>query len=181
MTTRNAKILQAGLIAGTLDILSAFIYYFIKSGKTNFLIIFKFIASAIFGKEATAGGRRMILYRLRHALCDRICIHFFFFWLYPKVNVMSKNRLVTAIAYGLFVWALMNLVVVPLSRIAHRPFDYVNAMINMGILIICIGLPLSFMANAYFKKGRSEMESLTVDRLALAGKALRVEPRVSPS
>ena len=152
MTTRNAKILQAGLIAGTLDILSAFIYYFIKSGKTNFLIIFKFIASAIFGKEATDGGRRMIVTGLVMHYAIAFAFTFFFFWLYPKVNVMSKNRLVTAIAYGLFVWALMNLVVVPLSRIAHRPFDYVNAMINMGILIICIGLPLSFMANAFFKK-----------------------------
>ncbi len=154
MTTRNAKILQAGLIAGTLDILSAFLYYYIKSGKTNFLIIFKFIASAIFGKEAMAGGRRMILtgFVMHYAIAFAFTV--FFFWLYPKVNVMSKNRLVTAIVYGLFVWTLMNLVVVPLSRIPHRPFDYVNAMINMGILIICIGLPLSFMANAFFKKGK---------------------------
>ena len=152
MTARNAKILQAGLIAGTLDILSAFIYYFIKSGKTNFLIIFKFIASAIFGKAAGEGGTGMILagFILHYAIAFAFTI--FFFWLYPKVNVMSKNRIVTAIVYGLFVWALMNLVVVPLSRIAPRPFDYVNAMINMGILIICIGLPISFMAHAYYKK-----------------------------
>jgi hypothetical protein len=154
MTTRNAKILQAGLIAGTLDILSAFIYYYIKSGKTNFLVIFKFIASAIFGKAAGEGGTGMILagFILHYAIAFAFTI--FFFWLYPKMNVMSKNRFVTAIVYGLFVWSVMNLIVVPLSNTVHRQFKIEGALINMGILIICIGLPLSFMANAYFKKGK---------------------------
>ena len=152
MTTRNAKILQAGLIVGTLDILSAFIYYYIKTGKTNFLVIFKFIASGIFGKEAGAGGTAMILagFILHYAIAFSFTV--FFFWLYPKVKVMSRNRIVTAIVYGLFVWTLMNLVVVPMSNTVHRPFKIEGAIINMCILIICIGLPLSFMANAFFRK-----------------------------
>ena len=152
MTKRNAKILQAGLIVGTLDILSAFIYYYIKSGKTNFLVIFKFIASGIFGKDAGAGGAGMILagFILHYAIAFSFTV--FFFWLYPKVNVMSKNRIVTGVVYGLFVWALMNGVVVPLSNTVHRPFKIEGALINMGILIVCIGLPLSFMANAFFRK-----------------------------
>jgi len=154
MTTRTAKILQAGLIAGTLDILSAFIYYYIKSGKTNFLVIFKFIASGIFGKAAGEGGTDMILagFILHYAIAFSFTV--FFFWLYPKVHVMSKNRIVTAIVYGLFVWFVMNLIVVPLSNTVHRPFNVANAIINMCILIICIGLPLSFIANVYFKKAK---------------------------
>ena len=152
MKKRNAKILQAGLIVGTLDILSAFIYYYIKTGKTNFLVIFKFIASGIFGKDAGAGGTGMIVagFILHYAIAFSFTV--FFFWVYPKVNVMSKNRIVTGIVYGLFVWALMNLVVVPLSNTVHRPFKIEGALINMGILIVCIGLPLSFMANTFFKK-----------------------------
>jgi hypothetical protein len=152
---RNAKILQAGLIVGTLDILSAFIYYYIKSGKTNFLVIFKFIASGIFGKDAGDGGTGMIVagFILHYAIAFSFTI--FFFWLFPKVNVMSKNRIVTGIVYGLFVWTLMNLVVVPLSNTVHRTMKLEGALINMGILIVCIGLPLSFMANAFFRKVKS--------------------------
>jgi hypothetical protein len=152
MTKRNAKILQAGLIVGTLDILSAFIYYYIKSGKTNFLVIFKFIASGIFGKAAGDGGTDMILTGLILHYAIAFSFTVFFFWLYPKVNVMSKNRIVTGVVYGLFVWALMNLVVVPLSNTVHRPFKIEGLLINMGILIVCIGLPLSFIANAFFRK-----------------------------
>ncbi|HEY2348538.1 MAG TPA: hypothetical protein VGH64_05960 [Puia sp.] len=152
MTTRNAKILQAGLLTGTMDILSAFIYYYIKSGKTNFLVIFKFIASGIFGKTAGDGGTAMILtgFILHYAIAFAFTV--FLFWLYPKMNVLSKNRMVTGIVYGLFVWSVMNLVVVPLSNTVHRPFKIEGVLINMGILIICIGLPLSFIANAFYKK-----------------------------
>ncbi|HZZ75738.1 MAG TPA: hypothetical protein VFE04_07405 [Puia sp.] len=152
MANRNGKIIQAGLIAGTLDILSAFIYYYIKTGKTNFLVIFKFIASGIFGKAAGEGGTVMILAGLILHYAIAFAFTIFFFWLYPKMNVMSKNRLVTAIVYGLFVWCVMNLVVVPLSNTVHRPFNLANAVINICILIVCIGLPLSFMANAFFGK-----------------------------
>jgi hypothetical protein len=157
MTSRNAKILQAGLIAGTLDILSAFILYYVRSGKSNFLVIFKFIASGIFGKAAGEGGTAMILVGLILHYAIAFAFTVLFFWLYPKMNVLSKNRLVTAIAYGLFVWCVMNLVVVPLSNTVHRPFNVTNAMINMGILIVCIGLPLSFIANAYYKKEKSRI------------------------
>jgi len=39
-----------------------------------------------------------------------------------------------------------------LSSIPPRPFTVTNAMINIAILMICVGIPLSFMANAYYKK-----------------------------
>ena len=150
MTNRNGKIMQAGLIAGTLDILSAFIYYYIKSGQTNFLVIFKFIASGIFGKAAGEGGALMILagFILHYAIAFAFTI--FFFRIYPKLNLQSKNKIITAVLYGLFVWAVMNLVVVPLSNTVHRPFKIEGALINMCILIVCIGLPVSFILENLF-------------------------------
>src|SRR4051812_24780647 len=146
MSKLRAKILQAGLLVGTLDILSAFIYYYIKSGKTNFLVIFKFIASGIFGKGAGDGGDFMILagFILHYAIAFSFTI--FFFWLYTKTDLLAKNRILTGIAYGIFVWSVMNLIVVPFSNTVHRPFKIEGALINMGILIVCIGLPLSFIA-----------------------------------
>ena len=76
----------------------------------------------------------------------------FFFWLFPKVKALSKNKIVTAIVYGIFTWMVMNLIVVPLSNVPARPFDISNAIINVLILIVCIGLPLSFMAAKFYKK-----------------------------
>ena len=92
MTKRNAKILQAGLIVGTLDILSAFIYYFIKSGKTNFLVIFKFIASGIFGKAAGDGGTGHDIGGVYFALCHRIFLHCLFLLVISKSKCDVKKQ-----------------------------------------------------------------------------------------
>jgi phosphotransferase system glucose/maltose/N-acetylglucosamine-specific IIC component len=63
-----------------------------------------------------------------------------------------KNKVVAGIVYGLLIWAVMNLIVVPLSRIGSRPFTAMNMIIEMLIIILCIGIPLSFMANSFYKK-----------------------------
>lgn len=146
-----SKILPAGLIVGTLDISAAFLYYFIKTGK-NPLNVLTFVASGFFGKDAlTAGSTMMVAGLLFHYL---IAFSFtaLFFLLYPKIKAFSKSIIATGIAYGLFVWAVMNLIIVPLSNVAPRPLNATNAIINAIILIICIGIPLSFMANAFYKK-----------------------------
>jgi hypothetical protein len=67
--------------------------------------------------------------------------------------------ILSGIVYGLFVWAVMNLVIVPLSRIGHRPFNPVNAVINLLILIVCMGIPLSIMANNFYRRNRLEVSA----------------------
>lgn len=152
MSNLFSKIIKAGVIVGTLDILSAFIHYFNKTGKTDFYSILKFIASGIFGKEAFNGGNMMILSGLILHYVIAFAFTIFFFWLFPKTTFFSTNKILTGIIFGIFVWLVMNLVVVPLSNIGHRPFTMVNAIINVIILIVCIGIPLSFMANSFYKK-----------------------------
>ncbi len=152
MNNLSSRIVKAGLIVGTLDILSAFIYYFIKTGKKDFESILKYIASAIFGKEAFAGGSLMILTGLALHYIIAFTFTIFFFWLFTKIKILSKNKILTGIVYGIFIWVIMNLVVVPLSNITRRPFNLNNAIINALILIICIGIPLSFIANGFYKK-----------------------------
>jgi hypothetical protein len=152
MKTQNASILKAGLVVGTLDILSAFIYVFIKSGNPHIPGILKFIASGVFGKQATAGGSGMIVAGLLFHYAIAFLFAIFFFRIYPKIKKLFGNKFFLGIVYGIFVWCVMNLIVVPLSHVAHRDFNLANAAINIGILIICIGIPLSFMADAFYKK-----------------------------
>jgi len=148
-----SRITTAGLIVGTLDILSAFIYYYIKTGK-NPLLILQYIASGIYGKEAFSGGSTMMLTGLVLHYVIAMAFTIFFFWIFPKIKDLSKNKIMTGIFYGIFIWVVMNRAIVPLSKIPNAPFNIVNALINAAILIICIGIPLSFMANAFYKTGK---------------------------
>lgn len=152
MNNLTSKIVKAGLIVGTLDILSALAYYFINTGEKNVFIVLKFIASGIFGKEAFSAGNRMILTGLVLHYIIAFAFTIFFFLIFPKIKAFSKNKILTGVIYGIFIWIVMNLVVVPLSKIGPQPFNMINSLINVIILIVCIGIPLSFMASKFYGK-----------------------------
>ncbi len=152
MSKLFSKVITAGLIVGTLDILSAFVYVFIKTGNFVPLSILKFVASGVFGKDASSDGSIMALSGLLIHYLIAFAFTSFFFWLFPKIKALSKNKIVTGVIYGVFIWTVMNLVIVPLSNVPNRPFNLINAIINCGILIICIGIPLSLMASSFFKE-----------------------------
>jgi hypothetical protein len=149
-------ILAAGLLVGGLDILSAFTDYYIATGR-NPARVLKFIASGIFGKKALADGTSMIAAGLLFHFIIAFSFTIFFFWIYPKINVLSKNRIMTGIVYGIFIWTVMNLLVLPLSNVPPIPFKSSRIIKAMLILIVMIGLPLSFIAYNYFHKKRPAM------------------------
>lgn len=142
---------STGLIVGTLDILAAMVHYFIKTGK-NGLNVLKFVASGVFGNSAFTGGNDMMLYGLLFHYCIALTFTFFFFGIYSKIPALSKHNVLTGIGYGIFIWLIMQRIVVPLSNTPKAPFDAVNALIGASILILCIGLPLSFMAHRIKKQ-----------------------------
>jgi len=145
-------ILTAGLVAGTLDILAAFTQFYIKTGKSP-LVILKYIASGVFGKEALSGGTAVMVWGLVFHYMIAFGATLFFFWIYPRLKFMSVNKWLTAIVYGLFIWAVTNLVIVPLSLIHKFPSNFTQSVIAALILIVAIGLPLSFIIGNYYDKG----------------------------
>jgi hypothetical protein len=143
-------ILLAWLLVGTLDITSATIQYMIMGG-TNPVNILVYISSAIYGPQAKEIGppSMAILGLALHYLIALLWTLIFFF-LYPRIPAMSKNRVVTAIVYGYFMQVIMSQLVVRLSNIGGRPFNLQSFLISGGILVVAIGLPLSFIAYRHY-------------------------------
>lgn len=142
---RNTKtILFAGLLVGSLDIISAFVDYYIQSGKGPEGVL-KFVASGMFGASAFSGGAMIIFLGLLFHYIIAFCFTLFFFWLYPRLPLLRKNIILTAVVYGLFVWLVMNLIVVPLSNVPKTPFPLFKIVKGMLILICMIGLPLAII------------------------------------
>lgn len=143
--TTARDVLKAGLIVGTLDILAAFLHFYLKTGR-NPLAVLPFIASGVFGKKAFTGGTEMkVLGLLFHYLIATTWA-FIFYYVLLRLSLFRRSWVATGIIYGLLVWCVMNLVVLPLSNTPSRPFNWENALIGMGILVVCIGLPLAYMA-----------------------------------
>jgi len=149
------KVLLSGLLVGTLDILAAFVDYRISTGKENVTIILNYIASGIFGKAAYTDGMGYPLLGLLLHYVIAFSFTLLFFWLYAKTSLLSKNWIVTGIVYGIFIWLVMNLVVVQLSNTSHAAISAMKftKVLKSALILICmIGLPLSFIANKTSKK-----------------------------
>lgn len=147
MQSLTKNILFAGLIAGTLDISAAILL--LANGKAVGTL--KYIASAVFGKDAFTGGDEMVAWGAFFHYLIAMSFATFYFLIYPRLPFLRQNKWVDALIYGLFVWATMNLLVVPMSQIPQNPFNWVSALKNMAILVVCIGLPISLLADRFYK------------------------------
>ena len=147
----GGAILKAGLIAGTMDILAAFIKFMIEGNK-NVELILKYIASGVLGKTAMRGGAGTAAFGLLLHFVIAFIFTIILFWLYGQLKLVRFNPVLIGFLYGIFTWLVMNLLVVPYSKVprAPGPFNWTQAVIGALILIACIGIPVSLIARKYY-------------------------------
>ena len=148
---RNAwkLILTAGLLAAVLDGLAASISTYLVSGNTPD-VVFKFVASGVFGKESFSGGSVMVLAGIFFHTLIACTWAFIYFQLFIRIPSLRKNWVVNGIAYGAMVWVVMNFVVIPLSNTPAITMTMAGSIRGMLILMVCIGLPIAFLVGKFY-------------------------------
>jgi hypothetical protein len=132
-----------------LDGLAAIIWAYLKSGVTAD-VVFKYIASGFFGREAFAGGTPMVLWGILFHYLIATTWSLLMFIFYPKLIQLIKNKFVVGALYGIIVWLVMNLLVVPNSNVPPgKGFDPMQVAINILILISAVGIPISLVMHRY--------------------------------
>jgi uncharacterized membrane protein YagU involved in acid resistance len=151
MKSKTGTVFLAGLIAGTLDILAAIFIYAILLQKTTPIKILQSIASGIFKKEAYNGGSQMAWYGLGLHFIIAMVFAWFYFTIYPYLPFLKKNALFSGFLYGIFVWIVMNLIVLPIAFpvLPAKHLDF-PLILSVLILIFCIGLPIAFIARKFY-------------------------------
>lgn len=145
-------LVKAWLLVGTLDLLAAFIDLYFSLGRNPFQTVPRYIASAWFGMDAFNGGGIMILWGILFHYLIAGFFTLFFFLLYVNIRWMSRYWIITACFYGLFIWIIMNRLVVPNSKVPVLPvFNAWKAFKAMAILTFLIGFPLAWMAKRYYE------------------------------
>jgi len=139
-------ILFTGILTGTIDILFAFIMNYHVPAAT----ILKFIASGLFGKAAFSKGAEMIYYGLFFHFFFAFAWTILFFLFYPKLLNILKFRYILIIIIGLVIWTVMNLVIVPLSKIPSQQFHFITVIKDMAALVLAYGLPITLIANKFY-------------------------------
>jgi hypothetical protein len=110
-------------------------------------MLFQYIASAVFGPVAFEGGRRMVVLGLFFHFIVALGWVGLYFVIHPWIA--GWGMFADAVVYGLFVWCMMNLVVVPFSKAVPRPLTFAFVSINILILIVTIGLPCAYAAQIW--------------------------------
>lgn len=146
-------VVQAWLIVGTLDILAAIIQTLLAGGSITRLM--QYIASGVFGPSAFEGGMLYATLGLAFHYVIAFGWTLLFFMVYSRLSFAPNHRVLTGIGYGIFVWFMMNRVVLQLSNVKPGAFDPARATMAAAVLIVAIGLPLSFLARRYFSEGNN--------------------------
>ena len=155
-------ILTAWLIAGTLDICAAMTWSYIARVVKNIpspnpLDVLNGVGRVALGKEF-AMPEMLANYTLMCVV--GLIVHYaiafgwtlFFFWAWPKFKLLQGDKVLVGLCYGIFVWAVMTLAIVPLRVMSWGPFLTKNLCIGCGIIMLCIGLPISIVISNYYRK-----------------------------
>lgn len=144
-------VFKTTLIAGTLDILTAFANSYITRGVLPGRVL-QFIASGVFGKTAFSGGVAMAGWGLIfHFLIAFACTAFFFL-LYPQLPFLKGKIGLNSLLIGIVAWLVTNLAILPLANTPPVNHSSLSVIKSVLILILCIGWPVSYMANRYYRK-----------------------------
>lgn len=144
-------ILLTGLLAGVLDGIGAVVVYLIRGGRTPERI-FNFIASGVFGPAAMSGGTPMVFAGIGFHLVIAMGWTIVFFLAAKQFEVLRRQAMAAAVAYGVLVWIMMNKVVLPLSRVQMGVSATWNSiLVGVLVLVVCIGFPISLGVRRYFQ------------------------------
>jgi hypothetical protein len=142
-------IVWGGLIAGAFDLIYAFVWYGPRGVSP--LRIMQSIASGLLGKEAYEGGAGT-------AVLGGV-LHFFilivaaalYYAASRRVTLLTRQPIVCGLLFGIAIWIVMNLVVVPLSAFPHEVTHTLSsALPHIVAHMVLVGLPIA-MAIKYLR------------------------------
>jgi hypothetical protein len=150
-------ILITGLIAGILDGSAASINALIRGRSPE--RVFRFIASGVFGTDSNKPGWLMPALGVLFHFFIAYTFTVFFFLIFPKIKWLNKNFVVTGLLYGIFVWLIMNLIVVPLSITGKIRFtNPTQTIIGVLFLMFFIGLPIAYFTKRFYNNRSVELQ-----------------------
>lgn len=140
----------AWILSGTLDIASALIYYPLTTPATPVRIL-QGIASGVLGSQAFSGGLATAALGLALHYLIALIWAAIFFAACLAIPALTTAPVGVGVGYGVVVWIVMNLIVVPLSRVGRPLPTLGQAAIAALFLVLFIGLPNAFVTGGYFR------------------------------
>lgn len=136
--------LYGGFVAGTIDIFAAASIYWISP-----FVIAQAIARGVLGKDAFSGGMGSALLGVILQWGMSLLIAAIFVFAAMRMRILLQRWIAAGFAYGAVVFAVMNYIVVPLSRVGAIPhFTVMTFALNLAAMFL-FGLIVAWYAQRY--------------------------------
>jgi len=137
-------ILVGGLIAGGLDLITAFIAYGMGVPRA--------IAAGLLGRQAIHGGVGTYALGVFLQLFIATSAAAVYYGASRKLGFLKEHPIVCGLFFGIAIFLVMNLIVVPLSALHSRgPFQLTGLIQGLLVHMFIIGLPISFSVRHFSK------------------------------
>jgi hypothetical protein len=150
-----------GLVVGTLDILDAFVFFWMRFGVRPTRIL-QSIAAGLVGREAAvAGGMATAALGLALHFVIALGVVAVAVFAARQAPAIARRPFITGPIYGLIVYVVMNYVVIPLSAVPGTGGVPAAPVLLNGLLIhmFGVGIPAMWFARAA-TRGLSPVRSL---------------------
>jgi hypothetical protein len=135
-------VLAGGLVAGTLDIAYACLFWAIKSNVPAARIL-QSVAAGLLGPAAFNGGATTAALGLVLHYFIAVSMSVVYYLVARRWAVLWQRPLLCGAAYGLLLYAIMNYVVVPLSAAGAGSKDPLWIGLTIAVHALLIGVPIA--------------------------------------
>jgi hypothetical protein len=143
-------LIAGAFVAGTFDICFATGFSYLRSGVAPSRVL-QFVASGALGPSAFQGGAATAAIGLGFHYLNAFLFTAAFFAVAASQRWLVRRPLLTGAPYGILVYAIMNFVVIPLSRIGPRPPRAAAVAVpELLVHMFLIGWPIALAARRAF-------------------------------
>jgi uncharacterized membrane protein YagU involved in acid resistance len=159
-----ATIVFAGVVAGALDITAAFVIWGLRGVAPTRVL--QGVAAGLLGRASFQGGLPTALLGLG--------LHFFiattaatiFYLAATRISLLTRRPVIAGVLYGIGIYLVMNLIVLPLSANKPRAFPPPGAVgLGITVIMVCVGLPIALIVARASGRTRRATGSLSANAL----------------
>ena len=145
-------VFAGGLVAGTLDIVYAWVFWAIKAGVPARRIL-QSVAAGLLGKAGFEGGAATAALGLGLHYCIACSMAVTYFLVARRWTALHQRPVVYGAAYGLLLYAIMNYIVVPLSAAGGGGSkDPLWVGLSVAVHMFLIGVPMALFVRAALRE-----------------------------
>lgn len=148
-------IIVATLVAGTLDILSAFVFAGMAGASVGQVL--RYVASGPFGDSVREGGTGWAAAGLGVHFAIMFAMAAAYMLIAPRLPALLRRPIPAGLAYGLLLWGIMYYLVKPLRwPSAGLPHEAADPLWSIGNQLfshcILVGVPIALVAARYLRR-----------------------------